>query len=75
VSANLPDSPADDVLVVGGKVVVGTDVGAFVRRASGQWAVLGTGLPNVAVIDLNLAPGTRTVIATTHGRGVWTLGL
>jgi hypothetical protein len=75
VSANLPDTPADDVLLVGGKLVVGTDVGAFVRKASGQWAVLGTGLPNVAVIDLNLVPGTHTVIATTHGRGVWTLGL
>ncbi|HEX9375616.1 MAG TPA: hypothetical protein VGB19_05175 [Actinomycetota bacterium] len=75
ISANLPDGPADDIVRVNGKLIVATDVGAFVRRSGGTWAVLGSGLPNVAVNDLSVIPGTTTVIATTHGRGVWTIKL
>jgi hypothetical protein len=75
VSGRVTALAVTHALLVGGKLIVGTDVGAFVRKASGQWAVLGAGLPNVAVIDLNVVPGTRTVIATTHGRGVWTLSI
>jgi hypothetical protein len=75
ISSNLPDAPANDTVLVGGSLVVGTDVGAFVRLGGGTWATLGTGLPAVSVLDLSVIPGSSTVVAGTHGRGVWTLDL
>jgi hypothetical protein len=72
VSADLPDIPANDIVMVGGKLVVATDVGVYVRDA-GSWSVYGAGLPNVSVLDLALQPGGGQLMATTHGRGVWLL--
>src|SRR5437764_7733853 len=50
ISGNLPDAPGDDLVVVNGKLVVATDVGAFVAAAGGGtatlWSRLGSGLPN-----------------------------
>ena len=72
ISADLPDIPANDVVMVGGKLVVATDVGVYVR-AGASWSVYGAGLPNVSVLDLALQPGGNQLMATTHGRGVWLL--
>src|SRR4029450_11330092 len=71
ISANLPDAPATDVLLYNGRGIVGTDVGVF-EKVGGSWVAEGTGMPAVSVLDLALVPGTDTLIATTHGRGIST---
>jgi hypothetical protein len=74
ISANLPDGPANDSVLVDGALIVATDVGVF-QRGGGTWQVLGTGLPAVSTLDLSVVPGASTVVAATHGRGVWTIDL
>ena len=72
-SGNLPDAPANDVVVVHGKLVVGTDVGVFATSATapGAWTRVGTNLPNASTNDLVVAPAGDYVVAATHGRGLW----
>jgi len=83
-TANLPDSPANAVVVdsINGEVYVGTDVGVFVSPTSAaNWTELGPVpgpsqagfLPNVAVTELGLFNfgGTELLRASTYGRGVW----
>ncbi|MCD0483405.1 glycosyl hydrolase [Streptacidiphilus sp. ASG 303] len=73
VSANLPDAPADALLVLpGGGVALATDLGVVYRapHRSG-WEVVGD-LPAVAVQQLKLGPDGK-VYAATHGRGIWSV--
>jgi hypothetical protein len=72
-SGNLPDAPANDVVVTHGKLIVGTDVGVFATNATtpGEWTRVGTNLPNASTNDLVVAPGGGYVVAATHGRGLW----
>ncbi|HTW58599.1 MAG TPA: hypothetical protein VMD99_10730 [Terriglobales bacterium] len=81
-TANLPDSPANAVVVdsVNANVYVGTDVGVFVSStASANWTEVGPStsqsgfLPNVAVTALGLfnSGGEELLRASTYGRGVW----
>jgi hypothetical protein len=73
VSGNLPDVPINDVLIVGGKLVVATDLGVVVSTDSGiHWSRLGGNLPFTATLDLHLGPDGR-VYAATHGRGIWSI--
>jgi hypothetical protein len=74
-SSNLPDIPANDLVLYNGRVIVGTDVGVFERAPNGNWFVLGNGLPAVSVLDLAVKPGGGILTAFTHGRGVWQLPL
>lgn len=72
LSANLPDSPANAIVVRGDQLVVGTDVGVFVgSKTGGAWTRLGDGLPNGYVWDVNLNPQGTKLVAATHGRGIW----
>lgn len=52
-----------------------TDGGVYYANlysASGiQWDPVGTGLPNVHVYDVMLADNGQTLVAATHGRGMW----
>lgn len=79
VSTNLPDIPVNAVVVdpaSRGFVMVGTDVGVFTSSDSGgTWSRLAQGLPNVAVFDIAYNPATGTLIAATHGRGMFALQL
>ncbi|HEY6961109.1 MAG TPA: hypothetical protein VI408_04385 [Gaiellaceae bacterium] len=72
ISGDLPDAPADAVLPVAGKLVVGTDVGAFVSTDGGStWSVLGN-LPAMPVVHFVVDPSNANrVVAATYGRGVW----
>jgi photosystem II stability/assembly factor-like uncharacterized protein len=72
ISGDLPDAPANDLVLHEGKVIVGTDVGVFQWTSSG-WKLLGTGLPPASVLDIGMQPDSDNLIATTHGRGVWVL--
>jgi hypothetical protein len=75
ISGNLPDGPANDTVLLKGRLIVATDVGIFQRGLGGAWQVLGTGMPAVSTLDLSVVPGGSTVVAATHGRGVWTITL
>ena len=78
VSGNLPDYPADDVVMLSsGKLVIATDFGVYISSAAvtdnnTKWSRLGSNLPNVAVNQLTLGPDGN-LVAATHGRGVWTM--
>jgi len=77
VSGNLPDAPANDLVVDPSEpatLFLATDVGVYVTRNLGAaWYPLGTGMPLQAVLDLTLHPASRTLVAATHGRSQWKL--
>ncbi|HEX3105887.1 MAG TPA: hypothetical protein VHQ22_15695 [Terriglobales bacterium] len=85
-TANLPDAPANAILVDSGSslsngmVYVGTDVGVFASSTgTADWTEVGTPsvtngfLPNVAVTSLQIfnAGGLKRLRAGTYGRGIW----
>jgi hypothetical protein len=82
LSVGFPDVPATDVVVVGNKLVVSTDLAVFVadRRATPdtiKWKrvglpISGTGvsLPLTTVFDLHVS-ADGFLYAATHGRGIW----
>jgi len=87
-TSNLPDSPADTVVVdpQAHVVYVGTDVGVFSSStASASWTEVGplaaagnTGyLPNVPVTALAIfnSGGKKLLRASTYGRGIWEYNL
>jgi sugar lactone lactonase YvrE len=72
ISANFPDIPSSDIVVLkSGGLVVATDLGV-VYRAPGatSWSRLGPNLPLTAAMDLSLGPDGNIYVAT-HGRGIW----
>ena len=76
ISANLPDAPVNDIIVRRAQLLVGTDVGVFRSTDGGRrWLRVGTGLPMAAVMDIDYQAATRTVIAGTFGRGIWSVPL
>ncbi|MEK9137393.1 MAG: T9SS type A sorting domain-containing protein, partial [Bacteroidota bacterium] len=79
ISNNLPEAPINVVVVdpqYPNRLYIGTDVGAFYTKNSGQeWSVMGAGLPNVVIDDLALHQPTRIVRAFTHGRSVWQISI
>jgi photosystem II stability/assembly factor-like uncharacterized protein len=73
VSGNLPDVPVNDVLLVGTKIVLATDLGVVVSSNGGStWSRLGGNLPYTSALDVHLGPDNR-VYAATHGRGIWSI--
>jgi photosystem II stability/assembly factor-like uncharacterized protein len=73
VSGNLPDIPVNDVLLVGAKLVVATDLGVVISSDGGaHWSRLGGNLPYTTALDVHLGPDAR-VYAATHGRGIWSI--
>lgn len=68
--------PANSVVLRGDEVYVGTDVGVFrAARPGAAFERYGAALPPSPVYDLTLNPQRDTLVASTHGRGVWTLAL
>ncbi len=62
----------------GDRLVVGTERGVYVAtEASGfsTWALLGTGLPNVPVFEIEYDSADDLLAAGTLGRGAWLLDL
>jgi hypothetical protein len=77
VSGNLPTIPTSSVVPDGsGGLIVATAVGVYwtssLNGADTPWMRLGSGLPNVQVMDVALT-AQGTLVAFTHGRGAWTL--
>lgn len=75
ISANLPDAPADSLVVTkAGGLALATDLGVVYRPAgSTDWKRVGE-LPAVAVDQLKLGPDGK-LYAATHGRGIWSISL
>lgn len=73
----LPDIPVHALVVDPAntaRLYVGTDLGVFVTSNGGtSWAVEYSGFANVITetLQLNIAGGTTSLYAFTHGRGVW----
>ncbi len=76
VSGNLPDAPLHDILVLGDRLVVASDVGVFASDNDGRtWSVVGGNLPMGPVMELAYNHDVGTLAAGTFGRGVWTVVL
>jgi photosystem II stability/assembly factor-like uncharacterized protein len=79
IAGNLPDAPANDILVDPSDpntLYLGTDVGVYATRNLGAgWYPLGFGMPLQTIFDLTLHQGSRTLVAATHGRSQWRLDL
>jgi photosystem II stability/assembly factor-like uncharacterized protein len=79
ISSNLPDAPVNVIVVDPDStqiLYVGTDVGVFVSDSSGNnWNYLGDNLPNSPITDLVLHNPTRTLIAATYGRSMYSIDL
>jgi hypothetical protein len=73
ISGNLPDVAGDDLVIVHGSLVVATDAGVFIADASQptSWSRFGFGLPGSTVNSLSVTPDGNSVVAATHGRGLW----
>jgi archaellum component FlaF (FlaF/FlaG flagellin family) len=88
IAANLPDAPANSILVDpndANTVYVALDTGVYVTRninlctdsAQSCWSVFGTGLPNAPVTQLQAINygDTSLLRASTYGRGIWQIPL
>ena len=75
ISGNFPDIPVNAVVLSrtdADVLFLATDLGVWVTADGGStWERFGVGLPNVVVYDIALKPD-NTLIAGTHGRGMWT---
>ena len=79
ISADMPNTPVTAILVdpdAPNNIFVGTDVGVFYTTTGGaSWTSLVNGLPRLAVLGLTLHNPSRTLRASTHGRGVWDVNI
>jgi hypothetical protein len=79
ISGNLPDVPVNSIALdpmVPGALYIGTDLGVFQTTDGGAtWIRLDNGMPRVAVFMLRYHAASRSLIAATHGRGVYRLTL
>lgn len=82
ISNNLPNAPFTSVVTYPGMngpvIVAAGDVGVFVCANFGSgctWSALMNGLPNVGVNQLILDKAQTTLVAATHGRGMWEVSI
>lgn len=77
ISGNLPDLPADSLVIAKGRLILATDHLIYTADVNNptRWSRLGRGLPSSVVTDVTLYPSGDTVVAATHGRGLWRLDL
>jgi photosystem II stability/assembly factor-like uncharacterized protein len=76
ITANLPQAPVNDLVIVGGRLYVATDVGVFTSRTGDiRWHMLGRGLPNAPVTRLRYVPTNERLYVSTFGRCVWSIAL
>jgi uncharacterized protein (TIGR03437 family) len=79
ISGNLPDVPVTSIAVdpqQAGTLYIGTDLGVFQTADGGAtWLRLGEGMPRVATFMVRYHAATRSLVAATHGRGVYRLSL
>ena len=76
---NLPDMPIRSALMNPenkNEVILGTELGVWgttnFLSATPTWSQYTKGLGNVKITNLDYRPSTRTVLASTYGRGIFT---
>ena len=76
---NLPDMPIRTALMNPdnkNEVILGTELGVWgttnFLSATPTWSQYTNGLGNVRITNLDYRPSTRTVLASTYGRGIFT---
>lgn len=53
-------------------IYIGTEVGVYYKPLNGAiWTLYNTGLPNVAIEEIEINYGANTIKAATWGRGLW----
>jgi len=77
ISADLPQVPVNDLLVLPGHddqvLFAATDAGVyFTLNAGTSWARLGGNMPYIPVFDLERNPVRNELVAATFARGIWT---
>ncbi|MDP9318758.1 MAG: glycosyl hydrolase [Actinomycetota bacterium] len=74
ISVNLPKAPVSDLLIIGSKLYVGTDVGVFTSAIDNpSWKSVGHGIPQLIITDLRYVSDNSTLYAATFGMGVWSV--
>lgn len=72
ISKNLPRAPVNDIVLVGRRLYIATDVGVFTSRTRDvRWLKLGSGLPNVPCNDLRWIKKNASLYVGTFGRGIY----
>lgn len=75
ISGSLPNLPVNCIVYENGSpdaLYLGTDMGVFYRdNASADWIPYMNGLPNTAVMELEIQYGAKKLRAATFGRGLW----
>ncbi|MCX6152166.1 MAG: T9SS type A sorting domain-containing protein [Ignavibacteriales bacterium] len=79
ISDNLPDVPLNSVVLdyeEGLGIYIGGDLGVYYKRyLTDGWKLLGSGLPNSPISDLNYHQPTKKLVAATHGRSMFEIDL
>jgi hypothetical protein len=79
ISSTLPDIPVNTLVMDPQNptvLYIGTDVGVFYSPNDGaEWLPYGTGLPNTAVVFMQVHVNDRVIRAGTHGRSIWQVPL
>ncbi|MCI0391253.1 MAG: hypothetical protein MOB07_21135 [Acidobacteria bacterium] len=77
ISGNLPDVPVTSVAINPNNtntIYIGTDLGVFQTMDGGAtWIRLEIGMPRVATFMVRYHTASNTLVAATHGRGVFRL--
>ena len=76
---NLPDIPVKCILqnpLAPTEVIIGTELGIWstddITAANPDWFASDNGMLDIRVLDLDLRTSDNTVLASTHGRGMFT---
>ena len=78
MDGDLGDLPINTIAVddARGDIYAGTDFGPLMLRAgASHWQAAGTGFPEVLMVDLKFVASPRTLVAATHGMGIFYLTL
>ena len=80
ITGSLPSIPTHKILYktgsTDGELFLATDLGVYYRtNTKGDWVLLGSGLPNVIVHDLEIHYGSEKLRAATYGRGLWEVSI
>ncbi len=79
IEGDLPDLPVLCILqnpLLPNELIIGTKLGVWrtsdYTATNVEWSQSYNGMSDVTVIDLDLRPSDNTILATTHGRGMFT---
>jgi hypothetical protein len=78
VDFDLGDIPINTIAFddLGGDLYAGTDFGPLVlRQGTTSWQIAGVGFPEALMVDLEVVPERRVLVAATHGLGIFYLNL